>query len=163
MIRPCSFCTAECCKNHYITVTAFDIAKICRKTGKKAEEFAVLYPLKLINYDNDTVLEVQEEGYMMEYVLCLKSHPCIFLKENRCSIYEFSPSVCGMYPKQINGRYNFGFCPMPSVLLFRMTGVNMSDSFISELKAYREIVAEWNKKKGKKKECLDFLLKQAKI
>lgn len=163
MLSPCSFCSAECCRNHYITVTAFDIARLSRKLGKKPEEFAVLYPLKLINYDSDTVLEVQEDGYIMEYVLCLKSHPCIFLKGNRCSIHDFSPSVCRMYPKQINGSYNFGFCPFPSKMLFRIAGINMNNRFVPELRAYRKIVAEWNKKKGKKKECLDFLIKRTKI
>jgi len=161
MLSPCSFCSADCCKNHYITVTAFDIARLSEKLGKKAEEFAVLYPLKLINYDNDTVLEMQEEGCTMEYVLCLKSHPCLFLEKNRCTIHDFSPSVCRMYPKQINGNYNFGFCPIPSKMVFRMTGINMKNDFIAELEVYKKIVAEWNKKKGKKKDCLGFLVERA--
>jgi len=66
-----------------------------------------------------------------------------------------------MYPKQINGNYNFGFCPAPSKIVFRMTGINMKNDFLAELKEYRRIVAEWNRKKGKKEDCLGFLVEKA--
>lgn len=161
MITPCSFCTAECCKNHYITVTAFDIIRISEKTGRKAEDFAALYPLRLIKFDNETVLETYDGKYPEEYLLCLKCHPCIFLKRNKCTIHDFAPYVCGTYPKQVNGKFNFRLCPAPSSVLFRMSGIKVPEKFREELDAYKEMVAEWNKKKGKKKNCLSFLIKKA--
>jgi len=154
MLNPCSLCSAECCKDHYITVTIFDIIRIAEKTGRKSEEFAEIYPLRLINFDNDTVLETQEG----EFILCLKSHPCIFLRNKKCSIHEFAPSVCRTYPKQINGKFNFRLCPFPSSVLFRICGTDMPEEYSDELKEYKKIVAKWNKKKGKKKDCMDFLI-----
>ena len=157
MLNPCSFCSAECCKDHYITVTIFDVLRISEKTEKKLEEFAEIYPLRLINFDNDMVLEMQEG----EFILCLKSHPCVFLEGKKCRIHGFAPSVCRTYPKRIDGKFNFRLCPMPSALLFRILGTDMPVNYRDELREYKKIVAEWNKKKGKKKDCMDFLISRA--
>ncbi|MEM2949431.1 MAG: YkgJ family cysteine cluster protein [Candidatus Bilamarchaeaceae archaeon] len=161
MLSPCLFCSAECCKNLYITVTIFDVIRIAEKTGKKPDEFAVLYPLKLINFDNDTVLELYDRKYPAEHILCLKSHPCIFLKGTSCTIHDFAPSACKTFPKKIGGGFS-GFCPFPASLLFRVLGTNMPVNYANELSAYREIVASWNRKKGKKKDCMKFLIQHAK-
>ncbi len=158
MASPCSLCNAECCRNHYITVTAFDIQRIAGKTGRRPEVFAVLYPLRLLNFDNDTVIELHDNGFPEEHLLCLKSQPCIFLEGKRCSIHDFAPYVCRTYPKQVNGKVNLRLCPFPANLLFRIFGTDMPEGYVRELEEYKNIVAEWNRKKGKKKDCLDFLL-----
>jgi Fe-S-cluster containining protein len=161
MINPCSICSAECCRNHYITVTIFDIIRISEKTGKKPREFAEFYPLRLINFDNDTVLEFHDDGFPQEHILCLKSHPCIFLEGKGCSVHDFAPSACKTYPRMINGRFNMRLCPFPSGLLFRVLGTDMPKDYADELREYKKIVSEWNRKKGKRNECMEFLINRA--
>jgi len=161
MPGPCSFCSAECCRNHYITVTVFDILRIAGKTGKRPGDFAGLYHLRLLKFDNDTVIELHDNGFPEEYLLCLKSHPCIFLDGKRCGIHDFAPSVCKTYPRQICGGFNLGLCPFPAGLLFRIFGTDMPGEYAKELEEYKKIVAEWNRKKGKRKDCLGFLLSKA--
>ncbi len=81
MANPCELCNAECCKDYIVTVTSFDVARIWGKTGKEFGDFAAPEPLRLLNFDNDTVLECYEKGMRYDYVLALKSRPCIFLKK----------------------------------------------------------------------------------
>ncbi len=161
MLGPCSLCSAECCRNHYISVTVFDVLRISEKTKKKPEEFVILYPLRLINFDNDTVLEFHDNGFPEEHILCLKSHPCIFLEGKKCRIHEFAPSVCRTYPEKTDGKFNLELCPFPSAFLFRVLGTNMPSNYKKELRRYKTIVKEWNKKKGKKRDCIDFLISRA--
>jgi len=162
MLSPCSLCSARCCKELYITVTAFDVLRISAKTGKEPSEFAELYPLRIINFDNETVLECYDGTfYPAEYILCIKSHPCFFLKDNKCTIHEFSPCVCRSFPKGIDGRWKTRMCPFPAGWLFWIFGTNMPNYYARELAVYKDIVMEWNKKKGKKEDCMGFLLKNA--
>ncbi len=86
MLNPCSACPASCCRDYSITVTSFDIAKIMRKTGKKFQEFAELWPLRILNYDNDTVLECYRGKMRCDCILELKSQPCIFLENDKCKM-----------------------------------------------------------------------------
>ena len=161
MPNPCILCSASCCTDLYITVTVFDVIRIAKETGREPGEFAVLYPLRLINFDNDTVLEFHDRKYMEEHILCLKSHPCIFLDGKRCSIHKFSPSVCRAFPKGIDGRYKTRLCPFPAGLVFRVLGTDVRKGYAWELDEYKKIVAQWNKKRGKKDECLGFLIEHA--
>lgn len=162
VLNPCEFCDARCCKEHVITVTSFDILRIMNKTGKKFEEFAVLEPLRILNFDNDTVLECYENGMRYDYVLALKSHPCIFLRKNRCKIHEFAPLVCGCYPFNQAGRMlERKRCPAISSLAFGIFGTNGNfKAYAKQLKDYKRIVAEWNRKKGSKKECIKFIINE---
>ena len=101
----CKGCKAPCCRDYVITVTSQDILRIMGKTGKKPEEFAQLYPATILNLNEETVLECHEEGLRYDYILALKSHPCIFLGENSlCTIHEFAPYVCRSYPKNSLGK-----------------------------------------------------------
>jgi len=161
MPNPCILCSASCCTDLYITVTIFDVLRISKKTGKKPEDFATLYPLRLINFDNDTVLEFHDRKYMEEHILCLKSHPCIFLDGKKCSIHGFSPSACGSFPKGIDGKYRTRLCPFPAGLVFRVLGTDVRNTYEWELGTYKKIVSEWNRRKGKKNDCMDFLLARA--
>ncbi|NYZ76700.1 YkgJ family cysteine cluster protein [Candidatus Micrarchaeota archaeon] len=162
MISPCLLCSAECCKNLYITVTAFDVLRISESTGRAVGGFAEIYPLKLINFDNETVLECWDGKYPAEYILCIKSHPCFFLEGGRCTIHDFSPCVCRSFPKGVDGRFKTRLCPIPAGFLFRVLGTNMPRAYAEELDCYKETVAEWNRGKGKVKDCMEFLLKKTK-
>ncbi|MBU0532924.1 YkgJ family cysteine cluster protein [Candidatus Micrarchaeota archaeon] len=156
MFNPCSLCPASCCKTYIITTTSFDVQRVCQATGKKHEEFAVLHELRLLNYDPDMVLNTTDRyGH---YILGFKSHPCTFLENNRCSIYESAPLSCRHFPYTV-GNMNTRFCPLPSQLFFRLKGPETDKTILlTELKLYKEIVKEWNEKSGTKDDCINFLL-----
>lgn len=158
MPGPCSFCRAECCKTYVITVTSFDILRICENTGKSAKEFAVLHEPRLLGFDPDLVLETTD-GYG-RYLLGISSHPCVFIrKDNRCAIHQFAPLSCLRYPFTLSGSFNGRFCPFLPGLMLRLKGPDIQKERVeSELEAYKTIVKEWNKKSGKKEDCLSFLL-----
>ena len=162
-LNPCSFCPAHCCKNYIITVTAFDALRVCKNTGKKAEEFCSIEPAKLLSFDPDTTLDMKDDPFT--YILAFKSHPCIFLgADNRCTIHNFAPLSCKRYPHKADkesGSINARFCPAVSRLLFSVRKPDISlDQYLPELEAYKKIVKEWNANPGKKDACLGFLLEK---
>src|SRR4030095_9460926 len=161
MVNPCSLCPANCCKSYTITVTAFDVLRVIKNTGKKPEEFAVLHQARLLSYDPDTTLEMEDDNWV--YILGFKSHPCVFLgKDNLCTIHEFAPMACRRYPYQLNDKLNTRFCPLPSQILFRLKGPDIKTGpLVKELEAHKKIVKEWNQKPGMIKDCMPFLLERA--
>ncbi len=165
-INPCNFCTARCCKQYLITVTSFDILRIHEKTRKSLEEFAELADPKILNIDNDTILEFYDssERYPECRVLALKSGPCHFLtKDDRCSIHEFAPLTCKRYPFGPDGKITGGApCPAISKVLFAFVKAE-NERFNHYLTAYKEIVKKWNNKRGKMKDCMGFLMEESKM
>ncbi len=163
MLNPCSACSADCCKNYVITITSFDAVRIMERTGKGFSEFAVLEPLRLLNFDNDTVLECYRGGLRYDYVLALRSHHCLFLKRDRCSIRSFAPLVCRIYPHTESGQVIGGArCPMAANALFRLKGADRSlPNYRKQLGEYRKLVAEWNRKRGTVAECARFLVSRS--
>ncbi len=161
MLNPCSLCTANCCKSYTITVTAFDVLRAARRSGRKPAEFAVLHQARLLSYDPDNTLDMADDDWV--YLLGFRSHPCVFLgKDNLCTIHGDAPMSCRRYPYQLDGKLNSRFCPLSSHLLFRLKGADIPPTeLVKELKEHREIVKEWNSKPGKKAECMGFLLSRA--
>jgi Fe-S-cluster containining protein len=160
--NPCSYCSANCCISYTITATAFDILRISEKTGRKPEEFAVLSQARLLAFDPDTTLDMSDDGWI--YLLGIRSHPCILLgKDNNCTVHDCAPMSCRRYPFQLDGKLNTRFCPLAPQLIFRLKGPDIkTGQMVRELDLYKKIVKEWNKKPGKKDECLGFLLNRAK-
>jgi Fe-S-cluster containining protein len=161
MINPCSFCRAECCKTYTITATVFDILRIASRTNNNPEDVAVLHEPRLLSYDPDMVLDTTD-GYGY-YLLGIGSHPCAYLdKQNRCSIHDSAPLSCRRFPRTLGKNLNLRFCPLPSQLLFRIKRADIgADQVIAELEGHKKLVKAWNKKKGTKKECLEFLVEKA--
>ncbi len=160
-MNPCSHCKANCCKSYTITVTAFDILRIWEGTGRKPSEFAVLSQARLLAFDPDTTLDVSDDGWV--YLLGIRSHPCFFLGADRCTVHDCAPMSCRRYPFQLDGKLNTRFCPLSAQLMFRFKGPDIkTDKMVQELELHKSIVKEWNKKPGKKDECMDFLLRRAK-
>lgn len=161
MLSPCSFCRAECCKTYIITTTSFDILRICENTGKNAESFAVLHEPRLLGFDPDLILETTD-GYG-RYLLGIRSHPCAFQKDGRCAVHAFSPLSCRRYPFTLSDSFNGRFCPFLPGLMLRLKRPDIPKEWMeSELEAYKRIVKEWNKKGGKKEDCVSFLLERTK-
>jgi len=161
MLNPCSGCPAHCCKNYLITVTSFDVFKLSKRLDKMPDEFAGFYPAKILSYDWDTVLHFYDETKLPDYaLLALKSRPCIFLENNKCSIHDFSPAVCKRYPRDLGGKLNTRHCSLFSKLLFLVGGRN-PDGLQSEYGNYKKIVKSWNTKKGRKDDCMKFLMEES--
>ena len=154
-------CPAHCCKSYTITLTAFDVLRAARASGRKPHEFAVLHQARLLAFDPDTTLDMEDDSWV--HILGFRSHPCAFLgKDNLCTIHRDAPMSCRRYPFQLNGKLNTRFCPLPSQLVFRLKGADIrAEPMVQELEAYKKIVKEWNRKPGKKEECIPFLLKMA--
>lgn len=165
MANPCSLCKASCCRDYIITVTSFDVLRVAEKTKKKPSEFSILSPATMLNMDDSTVLECYSNGQRYDYVLAFKSHPCCFLgADNRCTIYDCTPFTCRRYPISPNGKlFSRASCNPISKLLFKLFGVHLKSSdHIKQIEKYRKIVAKWNKKHGKKEDCISFLLTESK-
>lgn len=161
MRGPCSFCSSECCRTYTITVTAFDILRIIEDTKRPWEDFAVLHRARLLSFDPDTTLDVEGDGWT--YILGIKSHPCVFLDGDLCSIHQAAPLSCRRYPFRLDGSLNARFCPLPSNILFRLKRPDISaERMAEEISLHKKIVQEWNKKPGKKADCIPFLLREAK-
>ena len=160
MLNPCKLCTALCCKEHLITVTSFDVLRVMGKTGKEPNEFCELVPLRILNFDNETVLECYNEKLRYEYLLAFKSHPCYFLKDNLCGIHEFAPLSCKLYPYQSNEKFMpRALCPALAKVIFKIKKPSVNgEDYLQQLNAYKEIVARWNKRHDEKEQCLNFLL-----
>jgi uncharacterized protein len=77
----CTRC-ASCCKSMTVAVSGADIDRIAGHLRLTREAFIADY------------LEVDEEegGYRM------KSIPCPFLHEDRCTIYQVRPATCAGFP-----------------------------------------------------------------
>lgn len=158
MFNPCSLCQANCCKTYRISVTSFDVKRICNLGIKP--DFAIFHPPTLLLFDPDTVLDFEDD--YRGGILGFKSHPCYFLKNNRCTIHKYAPLSCRRYPYTISDYLNARFCPLSSSLLFRIKGADIKKGvLLKELNAYKAIVKEWNRKPGKKQDCLPFLLRRS--
>ncbi|MBN1169695.1 YkgJ family cysteine cluster protein [Candidatus Micrarchaeota archaeon] len=157
MINPCTICQATCCKTYRISVTSFDVKRISDRGIKS--DFVEFHKPTMLAYDPDTILDFEDD--YRGGILGFKSHPCYFLKDNRCTIHRFAPLSCKRYPFTIYNSLNPRFCPIPCQLLFRMKTADIQSSpVITELAKYKIIVKEWNKNPGKKKDCLQFLLER---
>lgn len=162
MINPCSFCKASCCKSYIITATPFDLIRISKSTKKDPIEFAELHQARLLNYDPDATLDMTDDPWI--YLLGIKSHPCVFLAQgHKCAIHHVAPLSCKRYPHNLEGKLNRRFCPLSSQLIFGVKGPHIdTKKLVKEINLYKKIVKLWNKKKGKKSDCIEFLIKKAK-
>ncbi|MFH1306691.1 MAG: hypothetical protein ABIH83_03505, partial [Candidatus Micrarchaeota archaeon] len=79
--EPCASCGVRCCNRFAVLLTGFDLVRIIKKSGKKAEEFARLEDGENIGEGYHSRVFIFNEEGMKEKVLCLKrkkSMYCIF-------------------------------------------------------------------------------------
>jgi len=157
----CDLCRAECCNSFVITVTSFDVLRIANNTGKNPEDFSYLRRLDMLKYEDSMLVEVHDEKYPDYYLLSLKSHPCVFLKEDKCSIQSFKPLSCRLYPVMGNGKKsNRTLCPAFSGILFSAKN-GLLEKHNEEKELYKKMVGECNSKKLNKKDAFDFIMKNS--
>ncbi len=154
----CSLCDARCCKNYVITITIFDLIRIEQCKGHYSS-FAEIRNLDILNYDPDFVIKYENNNYGL---LTLKSHPCIFLKHNRCSIWKCAPMVCKLYPYNVKGKF-IGSCPLLSSLLFRFKKPShvLLKKAEKEFGSYKQIVAKINTLNLKKNSIINKMKEYA--
>ncbi|MEM4195374.1 MAG: YkgJ family cysteine cluster protein [Candidatus Anstonellales archaeon] len=161
----CSLCDGRCCESFVITVNAFDVARIEKKTGIKAEEFAELRRLDILSYEDEFVVEAMDGEYEEYYLLALKSHPCYFLVGGKCRIYPLRPLACRIYPHKEDGKMSKrALCPLIAKICFSFTPPekNILEEYKNDRIRYAEIVKECNEKKLSKEEAFRFLVDRAK-
>ncbi|MEM4295336.1 MAG: YkgJ family cysteine cluster protein [Candidatus Anstonellales archaeon] len=135
----CDICNAVCCKNALITITSFDMLRIRDNTGKMPEEFCCLYEPKMIRVNWNTVIETKQGLY----VLAIKSRPCIFLNGKTCSIFNFAPLSCKIYPHNFEKNISsFALCNSISKVIFKINnpGFSYIEQFREEYEKYIDIV-----------------------
>jgi len=146
-------------------VNAFDVARIEKETGRKAEEFAELRRLDILSYEDEAVVEALNGKYTEYYLLSLKSHPCYFFADGKCKIHSSRPIACRIYPFAEDGKMSKrALCPFVSKIGFSFSPPSRSilEQYAKEKKAYAEIVKKCNEKKLEKEEAFDFIIQKAK-
>ena len=157
-LSPCLFCNKHCCKELLITINIFDAIRISNKLNKPVDTFAELVEPRILNVNWSTVLECDEGSY----ILALKSRPCIFFKNGKCSIFDVAPLSCKIYPHSLGGFNSNATCPPISKNIFRIynPGKKYISKFRDEYTKYKKIVAAVNGMSLKKADCLDTLEKK---
>jgi len=92
----------------------------CRELTPKIEPSEFEFFTELLNYS--TVEQyITEKLTLDDEEYCHKDMPCVFLKDNICTIYENRPANCKSYPHIINGNLtsrlmkvieNYSICPI---------------------------------------------------
>lgn len=91
----CNFC-GECCKGMDIPLTSFDIKRILSLDNIPNPDFFItLYPS---NKENSYALLMYGDYHTLYLSMSLSENHCIFLKDNKCTIYENRPSPCRTWP-----------------------------------------------------------------
>ncbi|MEW5693569.1 MAG: YkgJ family cysteine cluster protein [Candidatus Hydrogenedentota bacterium] len=92
----CKNC-GECCRYYTAILTIYDIAKIMHNTGIRPSEFVEFYKEGATKDVSDDLYLVTEQG---RYLIGFKKteEGCIFLKDNKCSIHNYKPPICKLYP-----------------------------------------------------------------
>jgi Fe-S-cluster containining protein len=91
----CQNCS-ECChgEDNSVVVFPFEIRKIL--TATKLNWLEVVQPPKEGEWDSSGCF------HTLEWRLRKEGVSCLFLQDNRCSIYENRPMLCGTYPFYLN-------------------------------------------------------------
>lgn len=77
----CTQC-ANCCKKLEAGISPSEITRLADLTSLSREAF----------------IDIHVDTELPSGACFLKKHPCLFLEENRCSIYSHRPEACRIYP-----------------------------------------------------------------
>ncbi len=90
-------CCGECCsgKDNEVMVSPDEIDFLCKETGLTPDQIAEPYPEWIhdqgATFTFGRVLRRGEDGN------------CMFLKNNRCTVYAHRPHICRTYPFMLDG------------------------------------------------------------
>ncbi len=95
----CQQC-GSCCKGSSLIINPYDLIILSKKFNMPLKDFKAKYTKQVIDKNNN-----------IPKLLLKTKQGCIFLKENKCSIYNERPAACRFYPlglyKQNNEFYYF--------------------------------------------------------
>ncbi|MFN8577431.1 MAG: YkgJ family cysteine cluster protein [Candidatus Sericytochromatia bacterium] len=147
----CNQC-GDCCKDMDVPLSHIDINRLIQaNTGFDSEMFITLVQPEEITLDCALLYGSYQELYLTNK---LSDNSCIFLKDNKCSIYEYRPNSCRTWPFSKNLKNKLFIDNVASKLVdtscskdrfkaHNQVRENINDG-INEVKEYREIVKNWN-------------------
>ncbi|RBQ23550.1 MAG: hypothetical protein ALMCE001_17140 [Methanocorpusculum sp. MCE] len=91
-------CCGECCSgnDNEVMVSPDEIDLLCEATGLTPDQIAEPYPEW-----------IHDQGAIFTFGRVLRRGEdgnCMFLKNNRCTVYEHRPHICRTYPFMLNGK-----------------------------------------------------------
>lgn len=86
----CSEGCGHCCHNHVVQAAPLEIFRIAAAINELPDEQRLTIFAELKNYAE----WLEEHWHQINGPIDRKKGPCIFLKNNACSIYSVRPSVC---------------------------------------------------------------------
>jgi Fe-S-cluster containining protein len=90
----CTTC-ANCCRYSIVAVSASEIEAIAKHMGAPVDDVMHRY----------TVADPEASGLR---VLASTKDGCVFLQQNRCTIYEARPQACRDFPHVVPGTHSLG-------------------------------------------------------
>jgi Fe-S-cluster containining protein len=157
MNKPCTECTAKCCKNYDVFIDHEDLKNIDIQYIKKIEYHRSFgYVPKFILWSDES---------KKKWILCLDNpnRVCSFLKDDKCSIYEKRPLICRTYPHYVDNdkvKTMKNLCPIK----WNLTKAQESELRVDYEKllvnflAFETICDQWNKIVTKEDDLKNFLI-----
>ena len=95
----CNQC-GSCCREMDVPLSHQDVIRIVEaKTEFDIETFVTLHPTSKENPDSILLYGEYQEMYISNK---LSDNSCLFLKDNVCSIYNYRPNPCRIWPISLN-------------------------------------------------------------
>ncbi|MBI5224108.1 YkgJ family cysteine cluster protein [Candidatus Micrarchaeota archaeon] len=167
--NPCQICTAKCCRNYTVSLTAADLEKLFRT--KTDDIYKHIAAIDATGFDPKLVPRVKltkENGKEGDFILCLvrdRKETCSFLgKGNLCTIYENRPRNCRIYPFRLDEKGGLKYvekyrCPVDWKLNTKAAKSFEKDITIQkkEVHEYKVICDAWNGKTKEHRELNEFI------
>ena len=149
----CNLC-GSCCKEMDIPITHYDIDRIIKSgTSLELDMFITLYPSTQESEYSALLYNVYSTLFLSNN---LSDNSCIFLVDNKCSIYEYRPNTCRTWPISKNENKRLQIDEIAQILVnsscdkkifkdHKEISKNI-DIGLSELESYRTFLRFWNAK-----------------
>ncbi|MDD5022795.1 MAG: YkgJ family cysteine cluster protein [Candidatus ainarchaeum sp.] len=169
MDNPCEYCNSKCCKYYTVALTREDILRVLKI--KKGFEWIQVIEANGIETQFSHGFFIFDQGKMKECFLALnrkRSEKCIFLENNKCSIYEYRPMACRLYPFELGVKgveYKKKHrCPIGwNIDDIKKDFLENNEIAKKEIEEHEKKVREWNSKINEKKtikEFIEFLIEE---
>lgn len=171
--EPCKSCAVRCCNRFAVPLTYLDVARICERTGMRAQEFCELADAKNIETAPHSLVFIFEGEKMQERLLALKRkknmYCCFSMHSKGCVVWGAHPMVCRAYPFVGDGKKGIKYaknfvCPRKwekgeyNAQEMAATVAKME----KEIELHNKLVRKWNAECAKnsgEKEFFEFMKK----
>lgn len=89
--RPGNSCFTECCRRLELTLSPYDVLRLCQATGLQSDVFL----------DRYVIVEQEQEDVFPRFYLTMVDdgkESCVFVSQKGCTVYEHRPGACRTYP-----------------------------------------------------------------